>query len=46
VEATHKKEDSVEKGREYVEAYVEYTHFVEALHDVIEYGSTGHGHQH
>jgi hypothetical protein len=46
VEATNKKEDSVEKGKEYVEAYVEYTHFVEALHEVIEYGSAGHGHQH
>jgi hypothetical protein len=46
LEKSKSKEESAEKGREYVEAYVDYTHFLEALHDVIEYGSGGHGHQH
>ena len=31
--ATYKhKDESVEQGREFVEAYVEYTHYVERLH--------------
>lgn len=37
------KEDSPEKGREYVEAYVDYTHRIEALHAIIE-GGAGHSH--
>jgi hypothetical protein len=36
------KDDSVEQGREYVAAYVEFTHTVEAIHDVIEYGGVSH----
>jgi len=37
------KDESVEAGREYVEAYVEYVHYVEGLHRVVlEKG----GHQH
>lgn len=37
------KNESVEKGREYVAAYVDYTHSIEALHDILENGS-GHNH--
>lgn len=33
--AAETKGDSVEEGRAYVEAYVKYTHFLEAVHDVI-----------
>jgi hypothetical protein len=36
------KDDSVEKGREFVEAYVDYTHTLEAIHDILE----GEGHRH
>jgi hypothetical protein len=36
------KDDSVEKGREFVEAYVDYTHTLEAIHDILE--GDGHGH--
>jgi len=40
------RNESVEKGREYVKAYVEYTHLLEGLHDMIEHGA-GHGaHKH
>jgi hypothetical protein len=35
-------DDSVAAGREYVEAYVEYIHYVERLHQTAE----GHGHAH
>lgn len=35
------KNDSPEKGREYVKAYVDYTHTLEAIHDIIEQGG-GH----
>ena len=37
------KDESAEKGREYVEAYVDYTHTLEALHDILD-GGTGHQH--
>jgi len=40
------KDDSVEKGREFVAAYVDYSHTVEAIHDIIEHGDgshSGHG---
>lgn len=30
------KDTSPEKGREYVDAYVDYTHTIEGLHDIIE----------
>jgi hypothetical protein len=46
VDAKARKDDSVENGREYVEAYVEYTHFIEEIHDIIEHGSGSHGHSH
>jgi len=36
------KDNSVEEGREFVEAYVDYTHTVEAIHDIIEHGSGSH----
>ena len=36
------KDNSVEEGREFVEAYVDYTHTVEAIHDIIEYGGSSH----
>lgn len=37
------KNESAEKGREYVAAYVDYTHSIEALHDILE-GGGGHKH--
>lgn len=41
-EALYKvRNNSVEQGREYVEAYVDYTHALEAVHDVLE---GGHSH--
>lgn len=36
-------EDSVEKGREFVAAYVEYVHFVEGLHRAAQGAGTEHG---
>lgn len=40
------KNESAEKGREYVEAYVDYTHTLEALHDIID-SENGHAvHKH
>ena len=39
------KDNSVEAGREFVAAYVDYTHTVEAIHDIIEHsGGTHAGH--
>lgn len=32
------KNDSPAKGREFVEAYVDYTHMLEAIHGIIEQG--------
>jgi hypothetical protein len=42
-------DDSVQAGREYVEAYVRYVHFVDGVHTMIaghgaEHGAAGHGH--
>lgn len=43
-EALYKvKDNSVEEGRAYVEAYVDYTHSLEAVHDIL---SSGAGHSH
>lgn len=42
--AEENKEDSVEAGRKYVEAYVEYIHFVEGLHNMITGKAAGHEH--
>lgn len=36
------KDVSIEQGREFVAAYVDYTHTVEAIHDIIEHGSSTH----
>lgn len=36
------KDNSVEEGREFVAAYVDYTHTVEAIHDIIEHGAGLH----
>jgi hypothetical protein len=36
------KNNSVEEGREFVAAYVDYTHTVEAIHDIIEHGGVSH----
>ncbi|MBW6488650.1 DUF6448 family protein [Sulfurimonas sp.] len=37
------KEESVKEGRDYVEAYVRYVHFVEGIHNMAA-GSGGHDH--
>src|SRR5690606_11027861 len=36
------KDDSTEQGREFVEAYVNYTHTIEALHDILEHTANAH----
>lgn len=36
---SEKKNDSVEQGRAYVEAYVDYTHTLEALEEVLSHGA-------
>ena len=36
------KNESPEKGRDYVKAYVMYTHSLEAIHDIVEKGASGH----
>ncbi len=38
------KDESVKAGRDYVAAYVEYVHFVEALHDIVTAADAHHGH--
>lgn len=40
------KNDFPEKGREYVEAYVDYTHTIEAIHDIVEQGAGHSVHKH
>jgi hypothetical protein len=42
-EALKHKDESVQKGREYVEAYVEYTHYVERLQKDAEGQAAHHG---
>ncbi|MBK5194213.1 MAG: hypothetical protein JJE07_13615 [Flavobacteriaceae bacterium] len=44
-ELNNAKDNSTEQGREFVEAYVDYTHTVEALHDIIEHGGGHAGHK-
>jgi len=39
------KDNSTEQGRAFVEAYVDYTHTVEALHDILEHVGGHAGHQ-
>jgi hypothetical protein len=41
IEAKKHKDESVEAGREYVEAYVAFVHYVEELHNMIS-GDGGH----
>ena len=36
------KNESPEKGRDYVKAYVMYTHSLEAIHDIVEKVASGH----
>lgn len=44
VAARKHKDESVEAGREYVEAYVTYMHFVEGIHDaILSAGEHHHG---
>ena len=43
LEARQNKDKSVEAGREFVEAYVTYMHYVEGIHTSIV---TGGGHHH
>lgn len=43
--ASKHKDESVAKGREFVEAYIEYTHYVERLH-MDATGKGGHGEEH
>lgn len=38
------KDNSKEQGRAYVEAYVDYTHTVEAIHDIMEHSGGHAGH--
>ena len=38
------KDNSIEEGRAYVEAYVDYTHTIEAIHDIMEHGGGHAGH--
>jgi len=49
-EVTEKKKhanDSVETGREYVAAYVEYVHFIEGIHNMVAKGAAhAHGDKH
>jgi hypothetical protein len=41
VETKKHKDESVEAGREYVEAYVQYVHYVEGIHNAVA-GKDGH----
>ena len=43
VERKKQADDSIQAGREYVEAYVEYIHFVEGIHRLATRGAS---HQH
>jgi hypothetical protein len=44
-EARKHRNDSVEAGRQYVAAYVEFVHYVQAIHDMIAGHGAHHGHQ-
>jgi len=43
LQTSKNKDKSVEAGREYVEAYVQYTHFVKNIHDAIMKTGAHHG---
>jgi hypothetical protein len=38
------KDNSTEQGRAFVEAYVDYTHTIESVHDILEHGGGHEGH--
>lgn len=40
------KDQSLDKGREYVKAYVDYTHTLEAIHDIIDAENGEQAHKH
>lgn len=42
VETSKHKDESVEAGREYVEAYVVYAHYIEGIHNAIGGAATAH----
>ncbi len=42
VEKKKHAEDSVEDGREFVEAYVQYVHFIEGIHNMVAKGAEHH----
>ena len=44
IELDKTKDESAEKGREYVAAYVDYTHTLEAIHGILENGAVHHTH--
>lgn len=44
MEKSLRKDNSTAEGREYVKAYIEYTHFLEAIHTLIEGGAPHEGH--
>jgi hypothetical protein len=45
MEAKKHKDESIENGRKYVRAYVQYVHFVEALHNTIAAGAAKHANE-
>lgn len=46
LELSQVKDDSVEQGRAYVAAYVDYTHTLEGIHKILTHGPEGHGAEH
>jgi uncharacterized protein DUF6448 len=46
IEKKKHADDSVEAGRAYVAAYIEYAHFVEAIHTISSPGTEEHHHLH
>jgi hypothetical protein len=44
VKLSRNRDDNAEAGRAYVKAYVDYTHTLEALHDVIDSDHAAHAH--
>lgn len=45
LEARKHKDESVDAGREYVEAYIQYTHYIERLHQVAAGKGESHSHE-
>lgn len=46
IEKKKHADDSIEAGRAYVAAYIEYAHFVEAIHTISSRGAEEHHHLH